>query len=107
MRLEPGVITPGYLIDPAPRDRAAGAREQQAKVSGIGRPAGNRCGIAIFLGHAKRLRGFRTLHAGCVIPVKLSAEQPISKQRLVVSRAGGERAQDALMAAACFQTSWR
>ena len=62
------------------------------------RLAGKRYGIAIFLGHAKRWREFRTLHAGCVIPVKLSAEQPISKQRLVVSRAGGERAQDASIA---------
>ena len=39
MRLEPGVITPGYFIDPAPRDRAAGARERQVEVTGIGRCA--------------------------------------------------------------------
>jgi len=71
------------------------------------RPAGNRYGIAIFLAHAKRLREFRTLHAGCVIPVKLPAEEPISKQRLVVSPAGGERAQDVSIAAARLRIARR
>ena len=66
MRLEPGVITPGYLIDPAPRDRAAWAREQQAKVSDIGRlprlavgPAGRGalCGAAASPSRSSDLEG--------------------------------------------------